>query len=194
MSQHDERIERLITRRLDGELTAEERLELDRELLRSPETRRRLEEHERIDTAAAAALAAVVDAGADTTPTCVPAVGRRRGYSRSWWALPAAAAAAVALIAILVPPRTGEREMAISPPEEAQSGTIASPERVAERRVEPGVLQATYGPDRLDRAVDQDSLYIVGDDGRVYIIDRQRVRTARKPNVNSAIRRVSGDL
>jgi anti-sigma factor RsiW len=52
----DERTETLITRRLDGELSAEQSLELDKLLIRSPEARALLEESERIDRLAATAL------------------------------------------------------------------------------------------------------------------------------------------
>ena len=45
----DERTERLITRKLDGELTEAESLELDKALVRSPEARSLLEDYERTD-------------------------------------------------------------------------------------------------------------------------------------------------
>jgi len=191
MSQIDRRIERLIIRRLDGELTDEERLELDRVLLASPEMRRLLEQYERIDAASAAALEAVVGDAADDRVAFVPATGGRRRYSRAWWALPAAAAAALALIAVLVPRPPSDPGAVITERGESPAGT---PERAPEAVSDPGVYQAAYESGRLDRAIDQDSLYIVGDDGRVYVIDQQRVRTARRPNRNSPIRRVSGDL
>ena len=44
MSPVNARIEQLIVRRLDGELTDDERLELDRALMRDPRARRLLQE------------------------------------------------------------------------------------------------------------------------------------------------------
>jgi anti-sigma factor RsiW len=190
MSQIDRRIERLIIRRLDGELTDEERLELDPVLLASPEMRRLVEQYERIDAASAAALEAVVGDAADERVAFVPATGGRR-YSRAWWALPAAAAAALALIAVLVPRPPGDSGTVIT---ELGESPAEAPERAPEAVSDPGVYRAAYEPGQLDRAIDQDSLYLVGDDGRVYVIDRQRVRTARRPNRDSLTRRVFGDL
>lgn len=59
----DERIEQLINRRLDGALTEDESLELDRELIRSPETRRAFEDSQRIDVLTCETLNALLDAG-----------------------------------------------------------------------------------------------------------------------------------
>ncbi len=62
MNPSDKDIERLIVRRLDGALTPDEELELDRQIIRDPQVRRLLEEYQRIDEWAAAALdAALVD-------------------------------------------------------------------------------------------------------------------------------------
>jgi len=56
----DERTERLINRKLDGELAEGESLELDKRLIRSPEARALLEEQRRIDALAADSLQAVL--------------------------------------------------------------------------------------------------------------------------------------
>ena len=52
----DERVEHLINRRVDGELTGAESLELDQLLVRSPEARSLLEEYERTYALAREAL------------------------------------------------------------------------------------------------------------------------------------------
>jgi len=56
----DERTERLINRRLDGEITEEESLELDKQLIRSPEARAYLEDLQRQDVLAGQALRATL--------------------------------------------------------------------------------------------------------------------------------------
>jgi len=56
----DERTEQLTNRKLDGELTEVESLELNRMLIRSPEARTLLDEYERTDDLAASAMAAVL--------------------------------------------------------------------------------------------------------------------------------------
>ncbi len=57
----DERTERLINRMLDGELTEADELELNKQLIRSPEARRMLEDLERLDTLADQALHAAFE-------------------------------------------------------------------------------------------------------------------------------------
>lgn len=197
MSQVDERIERLIVRRLDGELTDEEALELDRELLRCPAARELLEEYQRLDRVAAEALAAAIETDAgEAAPLSVVTAPRRKGYSKLWWGLPAAVAATLALIVTLVPRPSADWRMTEAP----RRPLMTQPLDTEPAQVQPshpgrsGVQQAGYGLGSLDRAVDQDLLYIVGDDGNIYVIDRQHMRTARKPSTNTDFRRASGDL
>jgi len=52
----DDRTEQLVNRKLDGELTEAESLELDKRLIRSPEARTLLEEYQRIDSLGAEAM------------------------------------------------------------------------------------------------------------------------------------------
>jgi hypothetical protein len=92
---------------------------------------------------------------------------------------------------VLVPRPPGDSGTVIT---ELGESPAEAPERAPEAVSDPGVYRAAYEPGQLDRAIDQDSLYLVGDDGRVYVIDRQRVRTARRPNRDSLTRRVFGDL
>ncbi|HUU82151.1 MAG TPA: hypothetical protein VM243_01485 [Phycisphaerae bacterium] len=197
MSQVDDRIERLIVRRLDGELSDEEALELDRELLRSPQARQLLEEYRRIDGAAVEALtAAIGDDAGEAVPFPVVTTTRRKGYSRLWWALPAAVAATLALIVMFTPRPAADWQIAETPPQPV----VTQPQNTEPTHTQPafpgrsGIQQAGYGPGSLDRAVNQDLLYILGDDGNIYVIDRQHMRTARKPDRNTTVRRASGDL
>ena len=62
MSAVDKDIERLIVRHLDGALSADEELELNRAILRDPDAHRLLEEYRRIDEFSAAVLDQVLPA------------------------------------------------------------------------------------------------------------------------------------
>jgi len=66
--------------------------------------------------------------------------------------------------------------------------------RLSPTRQDGLVMPAGYARPSVDRAINQESLYIVGDDGRIYVIDQQWVRTARQPQQDSGIRLASGGL
>jgi anti-sigma factor RsiW len=192
MSNVDPKIERLIVRRLDGELTPDEQLELDRALLKCPEARALLEEYERIDGLASVAVASVV-ADNQEAAASVPVRHRHpaRGYSRAWWALPAAVAAAIALVVTFgVPDANGPQFVEQPPgaPVESDQPTVTpvpTPEGIGP------VQHAAYGSS-VDRDTDTTAYYIVGPDGNIYVLEQQRVRTARSPN--AGISPASGDL
>ena len=96
MSQRiDPQIERLIVRRLDGELTPDEQLELDRVLLKDPAARDLLEAYGRIDRDAGDALALALAGSTElVTEGPIHLADRRQriqpGYSKLWWSIPAA--------------------------------------------------------------------------------------------------------
>ena len=97
MNTADDHLERLISRKLDGELSADESLELDKHLIRDPSARQLLEESERIDELARVFLGEVCAeheerlhfTPADREPT------RRRRWIVT---VPAVAAACLALL------------------------------------------------------------------------------------------------
>jgi hypothetical protein len=191
----DERIERLIIRRLDGELNADEELELDRELLRSPEARRLLEEHEQIDSVAAAALADVI--GEDkTVPVGSQVAGpaARRDTGRFWWVLPAAVAAAVAFAVVWITPESAGPPVSMQPVKRQVSRGVPVVPRVGDPYEDSGVYRVNHGLDQLNRSVDRNRLYILGPDGNLYVVDQQHTRTTTKPRDGSVLRRVAGDL
>ena len=96
MTRSDDHLERLINRKLDGELTEDDSLELDKCLIRDPAARQSLEESERIDRLTAALLEEVCAVQDEVLlPTASRTVARRR--MRWFGAIPAAAAACVAL-------------------------------------------------------------------------------------------------
>ena len=99
----DERTEQLINRRLDGEITEEESLELDKRLIRSPEARAYLEEQVRINALAGEALQAVIAPGDSQSHPHVESAAwpAREGLWRRCLR-PVAAVAAVIAVAALV--------------------------------------------------------------------------------------------
>ena len=96
MTKSHDHLERLISRKLDGELTRDESLELDKCLIRDPAARKSLEESERIDRLTEALLDEVC---AVRYEVLLPASGQTVARRRMRWfgAIPAAAAACVAL-------------------------------------------------------------------------------------------------
>ena len=92
-------LERRIVRALDGELSASQRADLDRELLRNPEARSLMEAYRQIDRQTASALraafgprGAALSVGATARPTSPPGTLR--------WMPIGLAAAAMALLAV----------------------------------------------------------------------------------------------
>lgn len=98
MSESNERLEQLIGRKLDGELLADESLELDKYLIRDPAARKCLEDSEKIDALAATFLNEVCgefdESSADVQVTAVPPRKRWRWVGT----LPPAAAACLAML------------------------------------------------------------------------------------------------
>lgn len=105
-----ERIERLINRKLDGELSADEQLELDRALVRNPDYRNLLAEYEQLDVDCGEALRSIMatsDASSHRRPIRFADADKqtkKQGRSRMprlWWVLPVAAAACIAVIGMI---------------------------------------------------------------------------------------------
>ena len=193
MADVNERIERLITRRLDDELSADERLELDRALLQDPEARALLEEYERVDAAASVALASTVAKESETVAP-FPRISSqpvRSGYNRAWWALPAAVAAAVALLVVFKGPGSPGPQLVDQETGPALEQTQLQPDPTRMPEGYSPVRQTGYGTN-LERSTDRDLLYILGTDGNVYVIEQERIRTARTPN--AAVRPASADF
>jgi anti-sigma factor RsiW len=116
----DERTEQLINRRLDGELTDAESLELDRLLIRSPEARHLMEQYHRMDSHAGQALRSLLGTPSVEVPIdpraidemTLPGTGFRRNL-----ATVLAVAAMIALVVAGLPSRW-------SPPNE-RAGQLA---------------------------------------------------------------------
>ena len=178
---HDD-FERMIVRRLDGELGEEESLELDRAILREPEVRRMWESYRRIDELAAASLEGALVRGAGRYDmarlTDERRVARRWTHHRGWLLVPGAIAAA--LLALVVPkPEFLDRGRTPSTPTErlaASSANVGSLPRVSDRT--DGLM---HNAGMTKRATGRDVLGVVGDDGNLYLLEVDRSRTVRMP-------------
>jgi anti-sigma factor RsiW len=96
MSEYDEHLERLITRRLDGELTPEEDAELGQILRARPAARQLLAEHAACDRLAGLALRQSLGAPRPCPGVPIRHIGRRREWLS--YSLVAAAAACIAMV------------------------------------------------------------------------------------------------
>jgi len=182
-------IERLIIRKLDGEISEDEELQLNRELIRDPEARRMMEEYERIDGLAAAALNEALGdemlsehAASMETPSRASA---GRGYHQGWWLVPGAVAAA--LLAVMV--------ARFSPTVPSDRASLVEQQPVPSQRIprvgsdhSPGGLQqnVNMGRDRIKRDTGREVIGVVGDDGNIYWIEIDRTRTYKRPSAGWA--------
>ena len=107
MTTPDDHIERLISRKLDGALSDDDALELDKCLIRDPEARRSLDESRRIDGLTATYLDEIAALGDDVS--CLP-LPPRRARGRSWWFAVVPAVAAACLMLLLARPMFSHRE------------------------------------------------------------------------------------
>jgi len=194
MTGHDERIESLMNRSLDGDLSEPEQLELDRTLIRSPDVRREYEQMRRIDNLAVEALRAMVPEDQMTTVPN-PEAGARRsqgGARKLWWLLPAAAAAGLVVLALLSargPANRPDGGVAVSNDNAAPALRVVEDANRPLQPVRPG-----YRPRLTDRDLDRNWIGIKGDDGRIYWIKTDRVRTLERPRDAGKVKLVSDNL
>ena len=209
-----EQLERLITRHLDGQLTADEELAFQRALLRDPAARALMDEYRELDEAAATALANVLpaDAGSDLPFDPVelaqqhrPTARHRHHYRRAWWLVPGALAACLAGLVLLYPPDAALDQQPAQPvpawqvaenvaPVEATPGLTQLPSDY--RNTDPGVRQASTAgaPRRVLRDTDREWIGIEGDDGNLYWIEVDRTRTLRGQRVDHGVRQLGGGI
>lgn len=184
----DERIEHLITRKLDGELTDAEALELDKALLRHPEARQRYETLSDLDGQADEALRARLGSCHDSRGLDANFSARRRSdlagaiVRRGTVGLAAAAALAFVILPRLdtdpmasVPGSGNAPPAAVTapPPAEAMSSkpldTRSFRQRAPVQPVGTGIRGDVFG------VVDPDT-------GRVYMIELPQHRPANDSN------------
>ncbi len=182
-------IEKLIVRHLDGEATGDEELELNRELLRSPEAHRLFEEYQRIDELGGAVLKeALSGAGPAFDPAQLAgrsAPRRFLGRKRIWWLLPGAVAAA---LAGLIVPHPTLRQSPDMIPSVAQLD-VARPATTLDQNFQnrrPLMRTVRNSLPRVRRNTGRQVFGVVGDDGSIYWIEVDRTRTVRRRGVQTS--------
>jgi len=203
----DDRFERLISRRLDDALSAEEELELNRALIRSPEQRCILGQSERVDVLAGEVLRERIYGAPDAIDFDAITLNRAHIASagRYWWIVPAVVAACIGsmfLGRLFVPAPSSDGLRVV----EGRRSTDTSNSRG--RRgvtipvvsdgipIEAGALRRVNSGNVLNSRRDANVFGIVGDDGNIYLIEVKRTRTSRQPRLhpNSKMRLVRDDL
>lgn len=196
MNDHD--LEKLVSRHLDGRLSADEELSLQREILRNPAAREFLEDSRRTDELAAAGIAEILRSTEcserifQPIAKCDPV--RIRSYSRAWWLVPAALAAALGLAVLMDGPWSQVRPV-------GRPGTVIT-ERPPES-IEQGLRQASTGrstdtvrmpggPRDIRRDTVRDVLGVMGEDGQIYWFEVDRTRTLDRPD--PSVRLAKGEL
>jgi anti-sigma factor RsiW len=185
-----ERIEHLICRRLDGELTADERLELDRELLRCPDARQLLEDYERVDRLASHAIETAVRPAAADAPLRLAGTRRPAGWRPNWMLLTSAVAACIAFVLFWSTPEQQRQDdqqrpgpVAVSPtPAHVAPGGKNLP-RVGSNWDDVGVWRVNDRPQRVNRVTDRKYLVLTGEDGRVYVVPVDHVREIQRDDL-----------
>lgn len=191
MTHADERWERLINRRLDREIAAEDALDLDKAMLRDPTLREQAQDDVRRDAIVKQALRAALDG-----PVAAPVLPAERAsvgllldgqhcrVARRRWLVLALSAAACAMFAaaawlysLPAQPGAGERVTDLTNSGATTAAAAASFAGVGAPEADPIGL-----PRVENRAIDRDVLGVVGDDGNtVYLIEVSRVRTQVAP-------------
>ena len=181
--------ELLMTRRLDGAISDEESLALDRELLRNPELHATFDRMRQIDVLASAALSRecgragrAVDVAAITTPR--RSVRFTRPH-RGWFLIPGAIAAALLALVIPVPRFQQQPEqtpMSVVPVPQTNGGghpgLVWPNQHVRPVMTEDGLLRNVS---TTRRNTGRDVMGVIGDDGNIYWIEVDRSRTIKVP-------------
>ncbi len=186
--------ERLIVRQLDEMATPDEELALNRELIRNPQARALAEEYRRIDGLAHDALIRFASA-APNSPNLAQITRSQETasvprYSRMWWLLPSAMAAAVAIMVTFRGTMLPESRPAWTVPSQGSFTSTALPSGTSAQ--EP--IRAASGLRPANRDLDSEVMGVVGEDGSIYWIEVDRTRTVRDPKADSSVRLTSGDM
>lgn len=186
MNELIEQIERMIVRSLDGALSDDERIELDRELIRNPHARQLMDEYRRVDELSAAALADIAreGTGADRVVACAtqPALPRPGRFRRRWLFVPGAVAAAILALVI---PKPGLDSLDRTRAPVLESPVTGSVEARTAPFVRPfqrsGLMTPVALKPSVRRRTGRDLIGVMGDDGNLYWIEVERSRTIRLP-------------
>lgn len=196
MTKNHEDIERLITRSLDGELSDEEQLALNRELIRNPQARQWLDDFRRIDTDAAEAMHdALATDQLPLDPETLPArdvVVTTRRLHQGWWMWPGVVAAAISayFMARAPAPSLQHQQPVINQMAKIDQPSTRPPFRapLESSRQVPMRNVGTVLP-QIKRDAAREVIGVVGDDGNIYWIEVDRTYTYKRPGRSGATRR-----
>jgi len=195
----DAHIERLIVRKLDGEISESEQLELDRELLRSAEVRALYESYCEIDDLAADVIRTSARGAGDLETTSVPVLRVRHEVvahqpkHHKWMIYASGLAACLALVLIWKTPGSDLNNNGNHPPTLTESNNGWGNSNLGDRPInvdhrngipahEVGVWNVADLPQqRLDRTTDQNLILVPTKDGGYYLLHMDRVRQVRQP-------------
>jgi len=184
----DEHVERLINRRLDGELTEDESLELDRQLIRSPEARALVEEYERAGALAGDALRAAL--GEDDSRQDRPERLARATASLRWPARVSrrTAVVAAAFVGVIIGMGTGHwlTTHVIPPAPAGPDMDATSPDEplvVADQTPKADdAVRVTDGPHRREQRLVQDIVGVFNEETQsVYLLEASRLDASLAP-------------
>ncbi len=192
MNPVDPKIERLIVRQLDGEITEAEQLELNRELLRNPSAHRLWEEYRTLDATAGEVLQDLLgDRHASFDPTTIPSpmtATRPQFVRRHWLLLTGAVAAAILALAIPRPAVTTNNQPG-SFVEKTGPQPITVDDARRPRPVNANGLMRNVSMPSVQRETGTDVFGVLDENGNVYWIEVERTRTLRRPAKNKAGRK-----
>ena len=197
MSDVNEHLERLMVRSLDGALSEDDELALNRELIRNPEAHRLMAAYRTVDELSTAALNEVT---AGETPVFDAKTWPRAGSSkrlarqrRTWiWLAPGAIAAA--LLAMVVPrpvPTSVQHPLIVRAPSVPTfNGEMGSP--FTDGRQD--LMHSVRSTPAIHRNTGREIIGVVGDDGNLYWIEVERTRTVTLPAGSSSRAAASNNL
>ena len=197
MANVSEQTELLICRALDGELNADERLQLDRELLRCPDARKMFEEYQRIDRMAVTAIDSAVRPATPTPELRLTGSGRRSHGRSGWMFAVSALAACLAFVLFLATPEERDAnphrpaaEATHHPMPSVPATGKATLPMVGENFGDVGVWRVSDRPQSVNRQTDRKYLMLTGDDGRIYVVPVDHVREIRRDDLRQDERAV----
>ena len=194
MAHVDNDIERLIVRSLDGELSEDEQLQLNRELIRNPKAQRLMEQYKQIDELAGAALHHVL--AGDRIPLDPAALPDREQlqpavrYHRGWWLVPGAIAAALLAIVVAQFSATPTTERRLADLNGGAANTVVP---LSDHVRYPAGIMRNAGT-AVRRSTGRDVFGVVGEDGSIYWIEVDSTKTFRRPKPRPGARMPTEDM
>ncbi len=208
MNDEMKKIDRLMTRKLDGVLSDEQRADLDEAKVRNPAIRNACDSTEAVDALCASVLSDVLGSnpaveGADVMAARASSV--RRFDSGIWWIVPGALAACLGWMMInpvLNPPSDnqpmivlGEPDAGPYPPADLANPGPAAYSQPASFSPRPSganlIRPVSTDGQVMDRRRQSDHFGIIGDDGRIYLVELERTQFYRYPRENAVLVRES---